>query len=397
MLLRGGAMIKNQDFLKKENQSLVLELILSQGPISRAEIAKKTMMSPTSASRIVASLIENGLIREIRLTHDEVGRKATYFVPNENAAISIGVEIDQNNVRIGFMNFIGEIFELQDFNYQPDDPQETVNFVANSILKMVNMGKIHREKFIGICVGLPGLIENQVGIVKLSALFNWKDIPLADWLEEKVGLQVCIDNELKLKAFAEYNMDTNEQIDNMVMIGFGSGVGSALVSKGEIHRGEGNFSGEVGHTVVDPYGMYCPCGNFGCLQTYIAERFLLEEASKTKNIKSIQALIIESKKGEKWANNILDKATTYAAITVNNVVCVYNPDVVVLSGSLIENHPEIRDEVFEKCTNQIWSPVQDSFQLQTTKVGVEGVVVGAAQSVQRMFLKDINFDREVTI
>lgn len=397
MLIRGGAMIKNQDFLKRENQSLVLELILDQGPISRAEIAKKTKMSPTSASRIVASLNENGLIREIRLTHDEVGRKATYFIPSEDAAISIGVEIDQYNVRIGFMNFIGEMFEIQDFDYQPDDPQETVDFVASSILKMVNMGKTLQQKFIGICVGLPGLIENQQGIVKLSALFNWKEIPLANLLEEKVGFPVCIDNELKLKAFAEYNMDTNGQTDNMAMVGFGSGVGSSLVSRGEIYRGEGNFAGEVGHTVVDPYGVYCPCGNNGCLQTYIAEKFLLEEASKTKNIKRIRELVIESKRGEKWANNILDKATTYAAITVNNVVCVYNPDVVVLTGSLIEDHPVIMDKVLEKCVNQIWSPVKDSFQLRTAKVGLHGVVTGAAQIVQKDFLKKISFDSEVSI
>ena len=290
MLIRGGAMIKNQDFLKKENQSLVLELILDQGPISRAEIAKKTKMSPTSASRIVAALIDNDLIREIRLTHEEVGRKATYFVSNENAAISIGVEIDQHHVRIGFMNFIGEMFELQDFEYQVNNPKETVDFIANKTLKMMDIGEIPLEKFIGVCVGLPGLIENQEGIVKLSALFNWKETPLAKWLEEKVDLPVCIDNELKLKAFAEYNSDVNDQANNMAMVGFGSGVGSSLVSGGEIHRVEGNFSGEVGHMVVDPYGVYCPCGNFGCLQTYIAERFLLEEASKTKHIKSIRRL-----------------------------------------------------------------------------------------------------------
>lgn len=389
-------MIKTQDFLKKENQNLVLGLILDHGPISRAEIAKETKMSPTSASRIVASLIENDLIHEIRATRDKVGRKATYFVPNENATISIGVEIAQKVVRIGFMNFIGELFRLQEYDYVPEDPLQTINFVAESILDMIKKEDNPREKFIGVCVGLPGLIKHEEGIVKLSAQFNWKEIRLAEQLKEKLELPIYIDNELKLQAFAEYYNDTNDQKDNMVMIGFGSGVGSALVSKGEIYRGEGNFSGEVGHTVVDPYGTYCPCGNFGCLQTYIAEKFLLDEASKTKKVKSIHELILEAKKGEKWANNILDKATTYAAITVNNIVCVNNPDAVVLSGSLIEDHPEIKDEVLQKCKDQIWSPVIDSFQLGTSKMGCEGVVVGAAHSVQRLYLKEINFDGVVT-
>ncbi|WP_257349299.1 ROK family transcriptional regulator [Pseudalkalibacillus decolorationis] len=387
--------IKNQDFLKKENQSLVLEIILNQGPISRAEIAKRTMMSPTSASRIVASLLEVELIREVNLISDGIGRKATYFVPNENSVISIGVEIDQNAIRIGFMNFVGNLVVLEHFNYQPVDPGETIQYITNKIRNIINRENITFEQIAGICLGLPGLIQNETGMIKLSAQFNWKQVPLGEMLEEKIGFQVFVDNELKLKALAEYITNPEPEKENMAMIGFGSGVGSALVTKGDIYRGEGNFSGEIGHTIVDPYGIYCPCGNFGCLQTYIAEKFLLAEASKTKSIENIQELISESENKEKWAINILDKAITYAAITINNVVCVYNPDTVVLSGSLIENYPVIKERILEKCKNQIWTPVNNTFELRTTKTGVEGVVVGAAISVQRHFIKNIQFNREV--
>ncbi|WP_221565993.1 ROK family transcriptional regulator [Alkalihalobacillus sp. TS-13] len=387
--------IKNQDFLKRENQSLVLEMILNDGPISRAEIAKRTLMSPTSASRIVASLLDEDLIREVNLISEGMGRKATYFIPNENSVLSIGVEIDQKDIRIGFMNFVGKLIVLEHIDYEPTDPGEMVRFISNNIREIIERENITLERIVGVCVGLPGLIQNETGNIILSAQFDWKQVPLKELLQEQSGFQVFVDNELKLKALAEYNMEADPEQETMAMIGFGSGVGSALITKGEIYRGEGNFSGEIGHTIVDPYGIYCPCGNFGCLQTYIAEKFLLEEASKTMPVNSMDQLFTAYKKEEKWAVNILDKAITYAAITINNVVCMYNPDTVVLAGSLIEDYPEVTERILEKCKNQIWTPVTQTFQLRKTKTGVDGVVVGAAMSVQRHFIKTIYFNREV--
>ena len=107
--------VKDQYFLKRQNQSLVLEYIIQNGPISRAEIAKHTAMSPTSASRIVASLQEEQLIKEVYLETDEVGRKATYFTANENSVVFVGVEIDVGIVRACLMNLIGELIVVRSF------------------------------------------------------------------------------------------------------------------------------------------------------------------------------------------------------------------------------------------------------------------------------------------
>lgn len=387
--------IKDQNFLKRKNQSLVLDMILEQGPISRAEIAKQASMSPTSASRIVASLEENNLIQEVGVKDTGIGRKATYFIPNKDSIISVGVQIDRDKIRIGFMDFIGVFFVLESYANNFAKPDEAVAFISERIEVIKEREKITSSEIAGICVGLPGLIENKSRIVKFSAQFDWSGIPLGQMLEGETGIEVIIDNDLKLKAFGEYTLDPGIEDEDMTMIGFGSGVGSALISKGKIFRGKANFSGEIGHTVVDPYGLYCPCGNSGCIQTYIAEQFLLEEASKAKPINSIEELLQESKKGEKWAINIIDKAVTYAAITINNVICIYNPDIVVLAGSLIENHPEIKKRIIDKCKHQIWSPAMNTFTLQVSKIGENGVVIGAGLKVRQNYIENIPINKEV--
>lgn len=370
----------------------MLDLILEQGPISRAEIAKQTSMSPTSASRIVATLSETNLIREVHTTDNPVGRKANYYVLNEDAVISVGVDIDQHQIRIGFMNFAGKMIATHHYNYDVYDPEKTVTFVSNNIQNIREENTIAHQHIAGIGVGLPGLVESDTGLIKLSAQLDWKNVPFAEMLAEKTGIDVFIDNELNLKALGEYELlsEEGQNQEHMTMIGFGSGVGSALISKGEIYRGEGNFSGEIGHTIVDPFGLYCPCGNYGCLQTYIAEESLLTEASKIKPIHNMNELLDHYHLEEKWAINIIDKLITYAAITVNNAVCIYNPDMVVLSGNLIEHYPEIRDKIVEKCKDQIWSPIADTFELKITKIGENGVLIGGALKVRRHFITEVH-------
>lgn len=387
--------VKNQNFLKRRNQSLVLDLILEQGPILRAEIAKRTSMSPTSASRIVASLEKLDLIKEVYLQDQEVGRKATYFIPNKDSIVSIGVHIDREQIRIGFMNFLGELIAQENYHYKSIIPEATVAFIAGKIKEIQAANDIPSTKIIGICVGIPGLIENKLRVVNLSAQFNWKNILLGQMLEDATGIPVSIDNDLKLKAFGEYALDPAIEDEDMVMIGFGSGVGSALISNGKIRRGKMNFSGEIGHTVVDPFGIYCTCGNFGCIQTFIAEPFLLEEASKVKPMKTMAELLVEVEKGEKWAATIIDKAVTYAAVTINNVICMHNPHIVVLSGSLVEEHPEIKKRILEKCEHQIWPSAQGKFELHVSKIGVNGAVLGAGLKVRRDFIENIPLNHEV--
>src|SRR5699024_12657299 len=112
-----------------------------------------------------------------------------------------------------------------------------------------------------------------------------------------------------------------------------------------IYRGYLNSAGEIGHTVVDPNGMLCTCGNFGCLQTYIAEGFLIREASKQADVQDLEDMISAAEENQKGAVNIIDRAITYAAITINNSVCLNNPDKIILTGSTNEGFPYVLDRL----------------------------------------------------
>ncbi|EHB67098.1 ROK family transcriptional regulator [Paenibacillus lactis] len=379
----------DQDFMKRQNRLTVFQIIKNEQPISRAAIAKQTGMSPTTVSRIVAELTDEGYVHE---TEEQVsagrGRKSSLIRLLDTAVISIGVELDRDRANIGFVDIQGNVLCSESFSRPPnEEASTTVARIGSTIEDLIATGGIDRKRIVGIGVGLPGIIEVQEGIVKFSVQLGWKNIRLADLLQDATGFHAVVDNELKVKALAEQLKGSAYGSNRTVLLGFGNGVGSALILEGEIYRGVTNSAGEIGHTTVDPEGMMCDCGKAGCLQTYINIPSLLSEASKIKPVRTIEELFAERRAGTHWACYLIDRALAYMAITVNNVVSMYNPDSVILSGEILDKFPEVHEEIVNLCSRYVWEPLQGSFSIVRSKLHEEGVMIGSGMVAQDRYFQ----------
>nr|WP_145160216.1 ROK family transcriptional regulator [Paenibacillus terrae] len=384
----------DQDYIRRKNRSTVFELIRKHSPLSRAEIARLTGMSPTTVSRIVSELYQQDFMHEIEQTTTGVGRKAVMLHVNPGSVLSVGVEIDRSGIRIGIVDLDGKVVHsTQVTRDSRETPEATLERIASAIEELIQAEDIDRRKVVGIGVGLPGIVDYAGGSVVLSAQLGWKQTDIAGELRRLTGFEVAVDNELKVRALAEHQYGSARGSSRSVLIGFGSGVGSSLIIDGEIYRGETNSAGEIGHTVVDPGGLLCECGKVGCLQTYIAEASLVEQANKIKPIGSLEELFQARKDGEYWAASIVDRAMTFVAVTVSNIACVYNPDTVILTGKLVESFPEVRDFISDKCMDQfVWEPLRGTFQIVYSSLESDGVVIGSGILAQNLFL---DIDRQM--
>ncbi|MEK5641067.1 sugar kinase [Paenibacillus rhizosphaerae] len=384
----------DQDYIRRKNRSTVFELIRKHSPLSRAEIARLTGMSPTTVSRIVSELYQQDFMHEIEQTTTGVGRKAVMLHVNPGSVLSVGVEIDRSGIRIGIVDLDGKVVHsTQVTRDSRETPEATLERIASAIEELIQAEDIDRRKVVGIGVGLPGIVDYAGGSVVLSAQLGWKQTDIAGELRRLTGFEVAVDNELKVRALAEHQYGSARGSSRSVLIGFGSGVGSSLIIDGEIYRGETNSAGEIGHTVVDPGGLLCECGKVGCLQTYIAEASLVEQANKIKPIGSLEELFQARKDGEYWAASIVDRAMTFVAVTVSNIACVYNPDTVILTGKLVESFPEVRDFISDKCMDQfVWEPLRGTFQIVYSALESDGVVIGSGILAQNLFL---DIDRQM--
>lgn len=379
---------QDQILMKKQNKILVLDIIKNQSPISRMEIAKITGMSPTSITRIVGELNNEGFIRETELVTSGVGRKAALLDICDDVLYTIGIEIDKFVFKIGIVNYVGEIICFQTFHRNPTESyEETLETINQKVKFMIEQSAISIRKIIGLAVGLPGFIDYKNGIVRLSDQLRWQDVPLAQDLKKVTSLNVIIDNELKMKVMAEHAVGKAKGSQNSILVGIGSGIGAAIILNGEIYRGESNNAGEIGHTVVDPNGNVCSCGKIGCLATYISEGAILADCRKVKDLASIDDVYIAFRNKEPWALNILDRTSTYIALAISNISCLYNPEYIILSGELIDRIPEIKHSIEAKCEMYMWEPVKQTVQMVYSTLGDYGVVLGAAIQAQNTLIE----------
>ncbi|WP_432663468.1 ROK family transcriptional regulator [Wukongibacter baidiensis] len=379
---------RDQEYIKQNNLKMILDIIKSKRPISRADIVKITDMSPTSVSRIVGSLIDLGLVRETEAFSSGVGRKAILLDIDLESVMTIGVYINKHFICVGIVNFAGEILyrASMDLDSRDISPEKTIERVCELINKVISDSNIDKSKIIGIGVSLPGIIDFKKGIVIFSAPLGWKNVHVSDVIEERLKMNTVVDNDVKLEALAESLYGVAKNSGKTALVNFSGGVGSALIIDGEIFRGETNIAGEIGHITIDPNGILCNCGRRGCLETFIVEGNLIEEANKVKKVTNIKEIFESANNGEHWAINILDRAVTYMCITINNIVCMYNPDTVVLSGSLVEDHPKILELIEAKCKTLIWEHLRDTFTILYSGLKSEADIIGPGTLTLNTFL-----------
>lgn len=378
----------DQQLVKKANREIILRMIREKKPISRAELAKLVGMSPTSVSRIVAELCDEGIIEESSVQKGGVGRRAILLSTNPQALYALSIQIDQDLARLGIVDLDSSIINSRELSFKDDqvDYRKIVEKLAQLSKEMIEEARIDKKRIVGLGMGIPGITDPERGKVIFSPQLGWKDKDLARDMEALLDLQVSVDNLTKLKALAENRFGSTGSSSKTAYISLGTGVGSALVIDGEIFKGVTNSAGEIGHTTVEPGGRLCECGRRGCLQTYITESALIKAARENKAVDSVAQIIDYAKEKEKWAEDILDKACTYMAVAVSNVICMYNPDRVILGGRLLDENPIIKDRLEEEVENIIWQPFKGSYEMICTSLGKSAGILGGATQVIDQYL-----------
>ncbi|WP_211364895.1 ROK family protein [Salinicoccus hispanicus] len=361
-------------------------MIIRNGPISKSIIAKKMNMSPTSSTRIVNYLLDSKLVVEDISNGPNKGKR-NLLLPNKKRIVNICIEIDIDTVTIALINLKGEIISEARVFAATMDASKVVQVISHEVKLMTEKQLDGDEMVTGIGIAMPGIINPSTGTVKVSTQFNWKDVPLADMIREATDYDVKVDNELKLKALAENHYSIRKE-SSLVMVGFGNGVGSALITNDDIYRGSSNASGEIGHITLDPMGPRCTCGKYGCLQTYIAKDFLLSDARKSHDIESMEELIEKAQLNEQWAISILDKAVSYMILTLNNIVRIYNPSAIYVSGILIENHRYIHEKL-ENGYHEVDAFRNGDLKIELTQLKDEGALMGASLMIQRHYIEHL--------
>lgn len=248
--------------IRKRNRRSALRLLYPRRLLSRADIAKLSGISKSSASDIVTALLEDGLIREECIKpKNGPGKPAIAFQLATDARQIITVDLSNEHELVGaLMNLIGDIQQHIKFSVE--------RITANDVLALVGrLCDAANAPILGIGVSSPGIVDGR-GTIHTAPNLGWRNMPLGDMVQKLYGIPTRVDNNAHAAALGEWQFV--EPTSNLTYIRLARGVGAGTIINGCVVEGRRFAAGEIGHVVVDEQGPMCRCGKRGCLETLIS-------------------------------------------------------------------------------------------------------------------------------
>ena len=321
----------NQQVVKRNNKSLVLQIIMEQEPLSRADIAQVTGLNKATVSSMVNELLEEDLVYESGPGESSGGRRPVLLHFNNVAGYSIGIDIGVNYILSILTDLKGEIHIKRSQSVQDASYSVVINQVKTSIRSLIEEMPNSRYGIVGIGIGVPGLVDHE-GIVLLAPNLGWKNRNLKKEIEEEFKLPVCIENEANAGAYSEKQFGPHQNIQDFIYVSAGIGLGVGIILNGDLYRGKSGFSGEMGHMILDINGKPCTCGSQGCWEAYASEHALLK-AANDKNA-TLESLIQLAEENDEATLNLFEEIGCYLGYGINNIINTFNPEQVTIGNRL---------------------------------------------------------------
>lgn len=387
--------------MKSLNQSTVLNMIRLKEPISRAEIAKQTNLTPPTVSSLVSELIEKNLIKEEQSTTSKAGgRKPIMLRINYSAHYIIGVYAASEVVRVILTTMDGKIIE----NYVKQiinlpSKTEFMNLLIESINWIIKKAEFKKDLILGIGFAMHGLVDSEQGMAIFSPHLQLENIPIKEGLEREFDIPVIVENDVRALALAESWFGQGQNESDFICISVGRGIGSGIFIKNEIYKSSFHSAGEIGHTIVDVNGPKCQCGNHGCLEAYASESaiinnvkkelevqpdsFNLEWMNDSKKELNIKMLFKAASEGEPLVASILEKGGHSLGLATANMVNILKPSKIILEGSIFEEGDFVLQPLIKMIEKYNFNNSNEEIQIVCSKLGKTGMVLGAVTLVLR--------------
>ncbi|MBM7540907.1 ROK family transcriptional regulator [Amphibacillus cookii] len=332
--------------MKSLNKSIILTKILNDGPISRAQIAKETKLTPPTVGSLVKELIDQKIVKESTQGMSKGGRKPTMLVIDHQAYYMIGIDAGPTKIDIVLTNLAGDI--ISNLQYQLPLPITEAQFLDKLIEGTEEILKLNSERandVIGIGVAMHGVVDAEAGESLYAPNLDLYNMPIKETLSNHFTYLVSVENDARALALAETWFGQGKGSDRLVAVNIGTGVGAGVAIDGELYRGESHIAGEIGHMTIDLNGEVCSCGNRGCLQTIIsgpaiAERTnqLMKEGVTTSLTEGDHLTAYDvykaAESGDQFAEMILTETGKYIGIGLTNLIHTLNPSQIILNGGV---------------------------------------------------------------
>ena len=329
------------------NKQIVLNYIRARSPISRADIARESSLQRSTVSAIVDDLAYEGLIEEIGTGDSTGGRKPTMLRLRTGFPAAIGVDVAPRETTIALADLAGNIMQRDAFPTSSD-----IAYMNDQILPRVKrLAEAHTDSDLQVGISIPGIADQITGRMVYIPYFQWSDWDIGQKINEATGLTVIVENDANAVALAElwFGPDEIKRTRNLIVVLVAEGIGTGIIIDGQIYRGESGAAGEFGHMFFsEDAPVVCSCGRRDCWEAHASEKAILHRYRTSNGAAggvSFDHFIALAKSGEKRALKALEKTAECLGIGISNLIIGFSPEVVIVSGSIVEVWDLMKDDI----------------------------------------------------
>ena len=361
--------------VKKQNETLIKEIIYKYGPISRSQIAEMLSLTPPTITTNVNTLIRQGFVYET--SQDEkteepvssaerekdsksskenrrpLGRRPVQIDFVADACYVIGAEINKYQIAVCLMDLRGNVIKSSRYIPESDEYDFIIQALLNQIEEVVENSGVDEEKILGAGVGLTGFVDPKTGILKRSAYQNWENNrKVAKDIGRRLNMPVVIENNARMRAIGEEMFGNQDHADTFAYYLISYGLACPMYIKDGVLTGETSGAGEIGHVVVDIHGPKCEvCGDSGCLEEMASERAIVKQvregvrqgidtmlndmAASPEDI-GMKEILAAEECGDELACEVVGKAIVYLGMELANIINFISPPLVIIDGYIMK-------------------------------------------------------------
>jgi predicted NBD/HSP70 family sugar kinase len=367
---------------RTDARARVVAILAQTGPISRAELARRSALAPSTVGAIVGELEAEGLVIEPAGVPDRpaVGRPPVLVALHRKAGVAVGIDAGKRHIRVALSDLSHTLLAERYERLDAELPAATaIPMIVRLAGETLAEAEVTDSELIGIGMGLPGPVHRSTGILGDSTILpGWAGIHAADAMTAALGHQVEVENDANLGALSEWMWGAGRGADSLAYLKISTGIGAGLILHGQPYVGAGGTAGEIGHTVVEPGGPICKCGNRGCLETLAGSDAIVTALRPTYGEQlTISEAISRALEGDAGCARAIADAGSAIGAAMATLCNLLNPGRVVVGGEVSAAGDILLAPLREALSRATIRSARDDVEVVESTLGERAQVLGA--------------------
>jgi predicted NBD/HSP70 family sugar kinase len=270
--------IRFSELVSEQTRAEIFATVLTEGPISRTQLAQRLGLVPSSVTRMLPPLLEHDYLRESDTAPQGRGRPQKMLHVNPDKHLVVGMKIGPAQVSGVVTDMAANVLARAEEPIADCTPETALSAAASltgRLLAEAPEAPEAADRVLGLGVGVSGHVDSAAGTCRYSALLDWNKVDVAGPLQAATGLPVVVNNDVNTLVVAERWFGEGRDVDSFAVVTVGPGIGCGLLLDGALYSGATGLAGELGHLPLDPAGPMCSCGRRGCLEALAGDRAVL--------------------------------------------------------------------------------------------------------------------------